>query len=79
MPLDRADILGTEADGQLHPDYCIHCYKDGVFVNPHLTLEEMKKRVEMEMKQQDIDQHLINLTVHSLPYFRRWRHHEVVM
>ncbi len=79
MPLSSADEMGTEANGQLQTDYCIHCYRNGSFVNPHLTLDDMKKRVEAEMKKGDADQHLINLTVNSLPYFRRWQHHDVVM
>jgi hypothetical protein len=79
MPLDNAAVMGTEADGQLNPDYCNHCFSDGVFVNPHITLDEMKERVETEMRKRDMDQHLINLTVNSLPYFRRWQHHDVVM
>lgn len=31
MPLMHAEHFGTEKDGQVNEDYCIFCYKEGVF------------------------------------------------
>lgn len=39
MPLTE-DIIGTNADGSKNRDYCIYCYKDGVFTS-NFTMEEM--------------------------------------
>ena len=39
MPLTN-EILGTNADGTKNEEYCIYCYKDGVFTD-NLTMEEM--------------------------------------
>ncbi len=79
MPIENPAMQGTEADGSLHPDYCIYCYRDGAFVHPMMTLEEMKQKVEGEMRKRDMDQHLINLALNSLPYFRRWHKRDLVM
>ena len=39
MPLTD-QLLGTNADGSKNEDYCIYCYKDGVFTSD-FTMEEM--------------------------------------
>lgn len=39
MPLIGTELFGTEKDGSLNQDYCIHCYKAGEFTNPQATLE----------------------------------------
>jgi len=39
MPLARDEDAGTEVDGSLSTKYCIHCYRDGKFVEPELTKE----------------------------------------
>ena len=39
MPLTD-DILGTNADGSKSEEFCIYCYKDGVFTGKY-TMEEM--------------------------------------
>ena len=33
--------LGTNADNSNCSEYCSFCYKDGAFVNPNQTLDEM--------------------------------------
>jgi hypothetical protein len=32
MPLENADLHGTNADGSRSEDYCHYCYKDGAFI-----------------------------------------------
>lgn len=44
MPLgifEDQDNFGTNSDGTKTQEYCMFCYKDGIFTNPNLTLEEM--------------------------------------
>lgn len=40
MPMQTADLFGTNADGTLNQDYCCYCYKDGAFVQD-CTMDEM--------------------------------------
>jgi len=41
MPLGETDeLLGTEKDGSLNPEYCKYCYADGAFTF-NGTMEEM--------------------------------------
>lgn len=42
MPLsDEFANYGTNADGSPMKEFCVFCYKDGAFIQPNLTLEEM--------------------------------------
>lgn len=40
MPMQTAELLGTEKDGAANRDYCCYCYKDGAFVQD-CTMEGM--------------------------------------
>lgn len=41
MPMEQPEQFGTEADGSPSTDYCVHCYKEGNFIHPNVTLEEI--------------------------------------
>ena len=41
MPLENS-LRGTEGDGTVSHDYCIYCYKNGEFTQPHVTMEEVE-------------------------------------
>lgn len=41
MPLQTEEQLGTDKDNNKVQDYCIHCYVNGEFAQPDMTLEEM--------------------------------------
>ena len=45
MPLND-EILGTNADSSKSEDYCIYCYKDGVFTGD-FTMDEMVEYCSM--------------------------------
>lgn len=40
MPMGNEDLYGTNADGSKNSDYCIYCYKKGIFLQ-NLTMDEM--------------------------------------
>lgn len=40
MPMQTADLLGTNADGSLNQDYCCYCYKEGAFAQD-FTMDQM--------------------------------------
>lgn len=74
MPLDKPELMGTEKDGVKSTEYCIYCYQNGAFLNPAMSLEEMKVLVKEQMEKQKIDSgKIINMAVNSLPGLKRWR------
>ena len=40
MPIEKDEIIGTNADGSQNNDYCVYCFKDGKFTDSTSTLEE---------------------------------------
>lgn len=72
MPIDKPEFQGTEKDGSKSKEYCVYCYTDGAFINPNITLAEMKELVKHEMEKRRIEQPLIHMAVNSLPYLKRW-------
>lgn len=41
IPMDSPEKFGTEADGEMSEEYCVHCYQKGEFTQPDATLEGM--------------------------------------
>lgn len=40
MAIEKEEMIGTNADGSQNHDYCIYCFKDGVFTDNLTTLED---------------------------------------
>ena len=40
MPMGNEELYGTNADGSKNSEYCIYCYKKGIFLQ-NLTMDEM--------------------------------------
>lgn len=78
MPLDKPELLGTEKDGSKSKEYCSYCYQNGVFINPNISIGEMKSLVKEQMGKMKIDTNVINMAVNSLPYLKRWRASTIV-
>ena len=73
MPIDKNELRGTEKDGSLSTEYCIYCYQNGAFINPDISLDEMKILVKGIMEKMNMDPGLVNMTVSSLLNLKRWR------
>jgi radical SAM superfamily enzyme len=73
MPLDNPGLMGTEKEGSKNKEYCIYCYQNGSFINPNMTLNEMKILVKEQMDKRKIDAGIITMAINSLPYLKRWR------
>lgn len=73
MPIDNIADRGTEKDGSKSSEYCKYCYQDGALVNPKMTFEEMKSLVITQMKKMNLPPAIIEKSVKSLPYLKRWR------
>lgn len=43
MPLNEkgSDLRGSEKDGSKSSKFCFHCYQNGEYVAPNMTIEEM--------------------------------------
>ena len=41
MPMDKPEDFGTNTDGGKNDDYCCYCYKDGAFLYPEATMEQV--------------------------------------
>lgn len=77
MPLNKPEMMGTEKDGSTSREYCTYCYQKGAFVNPNMTLDEMKTVVKEQMEKRKIDSSIITMAVNSLPNLKRWRNQMV--
>jgi hypothetical protein len=73
MPLDSPELLGTEKDGSQSQEYCKYCYQAGAFINPGMTLSEMKSLITAQMEKMHFDSKTMDMAVNSLPHLKRWR------
>lgn len=75
MPMKRdAQGGGTKADGSKSTMYCSHCYLNGKFTQPDLTVDEMKARVKGKLKEFGIPGILAGVFTRNIPKLVRWRH-----
>jgi hypothetical protein len=73
MPIDYFSLRGTEVDGSRSEEYCTYCYQHGHFIQPNVTLDEMKSFVKKIMEEKNIAPFIIEQAVSSLPDLKRWR------
>jgi hypothetical protein len=73
MPIDSIDLAGTETDGSPNWEYCVYCYKNGAFTKPDMTLQGMAEFIQAEMKRQNIQQEITQMSLDSLAHLKRWR------
>jgi hypothetical protein len=73
MPLSNDEQGGgTEADGIRSPMYCSHCYQQGRFTLPDITLEGMIARVRGKLKVMHIPGFLAFFFTRKIPKLQRW-------
>ncbi|HTL80941.1 MAG TPA: zinc ribbon domain-containing protein [Bacteroidia bacterium] len=78
MPIDDVTMRGTEKDGKKSEEYCKYCYVNGAFVNPEVTLEEMKEIVTVQLKRMNSPSSVTEQAIRILPELKRWKKHPVV-
>lgn len=64
---------GTNADGSKSGTYCSYCYKDGVFVQPNWTAEDMQQYVVQVLKKKGVPEFLGKMLVKEIPKLQRWQ------
>jgi hypothetical protein len=73
MPLSKdAHGGGTNADGSRSQEFCSHCYANGAFTEPDLSVEQMVVKVRGKMREMKIPGFLAGFLVKGIPRLRRW-------
>jgi len=73
MPIDNEIDRGTEKDGSYSNEYCKYCYRHGVFINPEMTLGEMKSVITEQMQNRKIPEVILQQSLTILPGLKRWK------
>jgi hypothetical protein len=73
MPIDNVDDRGTEKDGSKSNEYCKFCYREGLFTDPGLTLEQMKAEIGVQMKKHSLPVNVLEKSLAALPSLKRWK------
>ena len=64
---------GTEADGTKNTKYCSHCYQDGRFFTPDMTVGEMQTLVKDKLKEMGFPGFIAGLFTKGIPKLERWQ------
>lgn len=73
MPLSKDKKGGgTEKDGTVSKEYCSHCYENGSFVHPHLTVNQMIDIVTAKLREMYIPKFLAGYFTKDIPSLNRW-------
>lgn len=64
---------GSEADGTRSPRYCSHCYTEGRFKQPDVTLPQMQVLVRDKLVEFGFPRFLAKFFTRGLPKLERWQ------
>jgi transcriptional regulator with XRE-family HTH domain len=74
MPITEPSEQGTEADGTLSDEFCVHCYKDGAFTFETDLDNMIENCAPFLMKQFDMTHdEAVSLMGALLPNLKRWK------
>jgi hypothetical protein len=75
MPLAKPEDFGTDQAGYRVNDFCRHCFADGAFTEPGITMEAMLDRCVAVMEKQGImpAPTARALLADVLPRLKRWQ------
>lgn len=76
MPLQTkkaGDCRGSEADGTISDKWCTLCYRDGAFISPDCTLDEMREIVNQALQDQGSGRIMRWMAQKQLPRLDRWK------
>jgi hypothetical protein len=73
MPMSRDEKGGgTDADGSKSTKYCSHCYANGRFTLPDITVDQMKERVKNKMVEFGFPRFATGLFTRNISKLKRW-------
>ena len=64
---------GTNADGTRSTMYCSHCYQNGQFVLPDISVTEMQARVREKIVEFGMPSFLAAIFTSKIPKLARWQ------
>ncbi len=74
MPLKRDEKGGgTNIDRSKSTMYCSHCFQNGEFTLPDITLDQMKERVKEKIKEVGFPGFLAGFFTLNIPKLERWK------
>ncbi len=74
MPLNKDEKGGgTNADGTKSGMYCSHCYENGKFTIPDMTIPKMQERVKEKLKEMGFPGFLAGFFTRGIPKLERWK------
>jgi Putative zinc ribbon domain len=74
MPMKRDEKGGgTNADGSKSTMYCSHCYQNGQFVLPDISVSEMQIRVKAKIVEFGMPRFLAGMFTRRIPKLARWQ------
>lgn len=74
MPLAKDEKGGgTEKNGERSAMYCSHCYQQGEFTFPEITINEMKKQVENKIVDFGFPRFIAGFCTKSIKKLERWK------
>lgn len=71
--MNSIESFGTEADGSPSGDYCVHCYQNGSFTNPFISVSDMQNHIRHLMGRHHEDDKSIYQAVNIVPELKRWQ------
>jgi hypothetical protein len=74
MPLEKPEDFGTDVMGYRVNDYCRHCFSNGVFTEPQISMQAMIDRCVDIMAKQGImpAAQARTLLTDVMPRLKRW-------
>ncbi len=64
---------GTNADGSHSDEYCSYCYVEGTFVQPDMTIEQMRDLVVEKLREKGFPKFVAVFFASGLKRLRRWQ------
>ena len=73
MPMESAELYGTDLDGSINADYCKYCYTDGEFIDK-VSMEEYIEMCSQFGAQAGMTNEQMNEYCTQLfPTLKRWK------
>lgn len=74
MPLSKDRLGGgSEVDGRKSLVYCSYCYRNGAFIEPDITCEQMVEKIKGVFKQMGVPKILGWFFAKKIPKLDRWQ------
>ena len=73
MPLQKSEDFGLNQDGKKNEEFCSFCFKEGKFIDPDCSVDQMITKVTGIMNEMHFPKEVIEQTQKKIPSLKRWR------